>query len=37
MGDMGHWGLIMLGDNRIAGGGGGVLKGELSWWEIGSE
>ena len=42
MGDMGHCGLIrrggggliMLGDNRIAGG---VLKGELSWWEIGSE
>ena len=30
----GHWGLIMFGDNRIAGG---VLKGELSWWEIGSE
>ena len=24
---MGHWGLIMLGDNRIAGG---ILKGELS-------
>ena len=23
MGDMGYWGLIMLGDNRIAGGGGG--------------
>ena len=33
-GDMGHWDLIIFGDNRIAGG---VLKGELSWWEIGSE
>ena len=27
MGDVGHWGLIKLGDNRIAGG---VLKGELA-------
>ena len=34
MGDMGHWGLITLGDNRTAGG---VIEGELSWWEIGTE
>ena len=33
-GEMGHWGLTMFGDNRIAGG---VLKGELSWWKIGYE